>query len=91
LRRRHYQDLYRDIANAAGVPRTVWNMFARHGGVTEARPQHHQPALHRAVGGDLPTGCQGAGRAPAEAERKMKNEISDRISDGFRTAVAMAG
>jgi site-specific recombinase XerD len=36
LRRRNYQDLYRDVANAAGVPRTVWNMFARHGGVTEA-------------------------------------------------------
>jgi len=36
LRRRHYQDLYRDVANAAGVPRAVWNMFARHGGVTEA-------------------------------------------------------
>jgi hypothetical protein len=27
-------DLYRDIANAVGVPRAVWNMFARHGGVT---------------------------------------------------------
>jgi hypothetical protein len=36
VRRRYYQDLYRDVANAAGVPRTVWNMFARHGGVTEA-------------------------------------------------------
>jgi len=36
VRRRYYQDLYRDIANAAGVPRAVWNMFARHGGVTEA-------------------------------------------------------
>jgi hypothetical protein len=36
VRRRHYQDLYRDVANAAGVPSTVWNMFARHGGVTEA-------------------------------------------------------
>jgi hypothetical protein len=36
LRRRHYQDLYRDVANAAGVPRGVWNMFARHGEVTEA-------------------------------------------------------
>jgi len=36
LRRRHYQDLYRDVANAVGVPRAVWNMFARHGGVTEA-------------------------------------------------------
>jgi len=36
LRRRNYQDLYRDVANAAGVPRAVWNMFARHGGVTEA-------------------------------------------------------
>jgi hypothetical protein len=36
LRRRNYQDLYRDVATAAGVPRNVWNMFARHGGVTEA-------------------------------------------------------
>jgi len=36
LRRRNYQDLYRDTASAAGVPRNVWNMFARHGGVTEA-------------------------------------------------------
>jgi hypothetical protein len=94
LRRRNYQDLYRDVANAAGVPRTVWNMFARHGGVTEAhesrsrfgrhrqacsaqRPQHHQPALHRAVGGDLSSGCSGTGCAPTEAERKVKI--------GFRT------
>jgi hypothetical protein len=36
IRRRNYQDLYRDVANAAGVPRAVWNIFARHGGVTEA-------------------------------------------------------
>lgn len=36
VRRRYYQDLYRDVADAAGVPRQVWNMFARHGGVTEA-------------------------------------------------------
>ena len=36
IRRRYYQDLYRDVANGAGVPRAVWNMFARHGGVTEA-------------------------------------------------------
>jgi hypothetical protein len=36
VRRRYYQDLYRDVADAAGVPPAVWNMFARHGGVTEA-------------------------------------------------------
>jgi len=36
VRRRYYQDLYRDVGDAAGVPRAVWNMFARHGGVTEA-------------------------------------------------------
>jgi hypothetical protein len=36
LRRRNYQDLYRDVASVAGVARAVWNMFARHGGVTEA-------------------------------------------------------
>ena len=37
VRRRYYQDLYRDVADAAGVPRAVWNMLARHGGATEAR------------------------------------------------------
>ena len=36
IRRRYYQDLYRDVADAAGVPRSVWNMMARHGGATEA-------------------------------------------------------
>jgi hypothetical protein len=34
-RRRNYQDLYGEVANAAGVPRAAWNMFARHGGVTD--------------------------------------------------------
>ena len=37
VRRRHYWDLYREVADAAGVPRTVWNMHARHGGATEAQ------------------------------------------------------
>jgi hypothetical protein len=37
VRRRYYQDLYRDVADAAGVPRAVWHMLARHGGATEAR------------------------------------------------------
>ena len=37
VRRRYYQDLYRDIADAARVPVEVWNMRARHGGATEAR------------------------------------------------------
>jgi hypothetical protein len=37
VRRRYYWDLYRDVANAAGVPRSVWNMHARHGGAAEAR------------------------------------------------------
>jgi hypothetical protein len=37
VRRRYYWDLYRDVADAAGVPRSVWNMHARHGGATEAR------------------------------------------------------
>jgi hypothetical protein len=31
VRRRHYWDLYREVADAAGVPRTVWNMHPRHG------------------------------------------------------------
>ena len=33
LRRRYYQELYREV----GVARAVWNMFARHGGTTEAQ------------------------------------------------------
>lgn len=35
--RRHYIDLYRELADARGVPAGVWNMMARHGGATEAR------------------------------------------------------
>jgi hypothetical protein len=35
--RRHYVDLYRQLADARGVPKGVWNMNARHGGATEAR------------------------------------------------------
>ena len=35
--RRYYWDLYRDVADAAGIPRTVWNMHARHGGATQAQ------------------------------------------------------
>jgi len=35
--RRYYWDLYRDVADAAGIPRAVWNMHARHGGATEAQ------------------------------------------------------
>ena len=35
--RRHYWDLYREVADAVGVPRTVWNVHARHGGATEAQ------------------------------------------------------
>ena len=37
VRRRYYWDLYRDVADAAGVPRSVWSMHARHGGATEAQ------------------------------------------------------
>jgi hypothetical protein len=60
----------------------VRSRFGRHRQACSAqRPQHHQPALHRAVGGDLAAGCPGAGRAPAEAERKMKT----RFRTEFRT------
>ncbi|RAI42813.1 integrase [Rhodoplanes roseus] len=37
FRRRHYVTLYGELAAAAGVPASVWNMSARHGGATEAR------------------------------------------------------
>jgi site-specific recombinase XerD len=37
VRRRYYRDRYRDVANTAGVPRSVWSMHARHGGATEAQ------------------------------------------------------
>lgn len=35
VRRRFYAEIYREVATAAGVPVTVWNARARHGGVTE--------------------------------------------------------
>lgn len=34
-RRRHFADLWRECADAAGVPKTVWNRDSRAGGVTE--------------------------------------------------------
>jgi hypothetical protein len=37
FRPRYYNALYRNLANARGVPTGVWNMKARHGGATEAR------------------------------------------------------
>ena len=37
--RRYYLALYGDVADAAGVPRAVWNMYARHGGATEAQEE----------------------------------------------------
>jgi len=37
FQRRHYIDLYRELADAREIPAGVWNMKARHGGATEAR------------------------------------------------------
>jgi DNA polymerase III epsilon subunit family exonuclease len=37
VKRRYCLALYRDVADAAGIPRGVWNMHARHGGTTEAQ------------------------------------------------------
>ena len=37
VKRRYYLALYREVADAAGVPRAVWNMHARHDGTTEAQ------------------------------------------------------
>lgn len=33
--KRFYADLYREVADAVNVPKEVWNMRARHGGLTE--------------------------------------------------------
>jgi hypothetical protein len=41
VRRRYYWDLYREVADAAGVPRAVWNM---HVGATEAQQAGVAPA-----------------------------------------------
>lgn len=35
--RRYYVSLYGELASVAGVPAAVWNMWARHGGITEAQ------------------------------------------------------
>jgi hypothetical protein len=37
VRYRVFYGMYRDVADAAGVPKDVWNARARHGGGTEAR------------------------------------------------------
>ncbi|WP_457492085.1 hypothetical protein [Tardiphaga sp. P5_C7] len=37
VRYRVFYDMYRAVADAAGVPKDVWNARARHGGGTEAR------------------------------------------------------
>jgi len=37
VRYRLFYGMYRDVADAAGVPKEVWNARARHGGGTEAR------------------------------------------------------
>ena len=37
VRYRVYYGMYRDVADAAGVPKEVWSARARHGGGTEAR------------------------------------------------------
>jgi hypothetical protein len=37
IRKRFYADIYREIADAAGVPATVWNARARHGGISEGQ------------------------------------------------------
>jgi hypothetical protein len=37
VRYRVFYDMYRAVADAAGVPKEVWNARARHGGGTEER------------------------------------------------------
>ena len=36
VQRRYYQDLYGEVADATGISRAVWNMFARNAGGTDA-------------------------------------------------------
>jgi hypothetical protein len=96
-RRRYYQDLYRDVADAAGVPHAVWNMFARHGGVTEAHESGADlvDVSKHAQHTDLNTTnrhyivpsveTSGASREPVSRygrrRTQRENRISDRISD----------
>lgn len=35
--KRRYYDMYREVADTAGVPAEVWNARARHGGVSEGK------------------------------------------------------
>ena len=37
FRRRYYNAVYRELADACSIPNGIWNMKARHGGATEAR------------------------------------------------------
>src|SRR5437763_12749523 len=43
FQRRYYVQLYTELAKAAAVPNAVWNMRARHGGVSEAKDAGADP------------------------------------------------
>jgi hypothetical protein len=43
FQRRYYIQLYSELAKAAAVPNEVWNMRARHGGVSEAKDAGADP------------------------------------------------
>jgi hypothetical protein len=83
MRRRYYQDLYRDVADAAGVPRAVWNMFARHGGVTEAHES----------GADLvDVSKHGVSLAKGSLIARTRTEHETRISNrGAKSLVQLGG
>jgi hypothetical protein len=82
IRVRSYRKGFREIADQAGIPRSIWNMEARAGGVTEAlqagvektlvqRTATHTNAAMTSRYDRTPVE---APRAVAEARRKARRE-----------------
>jgi integrase len=99
VRRRYYWDLYRDVADAAGVPRSMWSMHARHGGATEAQQAGVDLAgiAEHAQHSDINTTRKHYIVPSVETSRRVElhtgrrrrthreNSISNRISNRFPT------
>ena len=82
IRVRSYRKWYREIADEGGIPRSIWNMDARAGAVTEAleagadRGQVQRAATHAtpAMTARYDRSVEEAPRAVAEARRKARRE-----------------
>lgn len=73
----HFRNKWREVANAAGVPSTVYNMDSRAGGITETIEATHgniEAARKEAEHSDIKT-TMGYSRRKAEAIKENANQV----------------